>query len=247
MELFCKLPRSRSMLCVCSFFRKNKPIPTTPSMAAFSARHVLRLLRPPHSLHARQGRFFSSHGWWTFRINDGDLSFLEMDLDVVGTWVAKSLWWKSVVVSLVICFFPLSFSLFLTGRWQHQIPSKSIKRGVRFIPEYVRVQEHAILEPNPTSADTVNIPWTTVIWHDWSQLVQDFVQPLMLHLPSSSKNDLLMSIESQDSNYIPFPKTNSKVLKIGPLPQKVSGIYSQVRTLCFRVWIGKTLPPFLSQ
>lgn len=144
-------------------------------------------------------------------------------------------------------FFHFHLAFFLTGRWQHQIPSKSIKRGVRFIPEYVRVQEHAILEPNPTSADTVNIPWTTVIWHDWSQLVQDFVQPLMLHLPSSSKNDLLMSIESQDSNYIPFPKTNSKVLKIGPLPQKVSGIYSQVRTLCFRVWIGKTLPPFLSQ
>ena len=94
-----------------SFLEKNKSIPTTPSMAALSARHVLRLLRPPYALQARQGRLSKwqmmnlSNEWWRFVL-------LEMDLDVVGTWVAKSLWWKSVVVSLVICFFHLWFSLF---------------------------------------------------------------------------------------------------------------------------------------
>ena len=35
---------------------KIKSIPTPPGMAALSARHVLRLLRQPYALQARQGR-----------------------------------------------------------------------------------------------------------------------------------------------------------------------------------------------
>ena len=137
-----------------------------------------------HHMPYKQGRdAYPSDGWWTFWINDGDLSFLRWILILLELGL-RSVMMKICGCFSCECFVHVDLAFFLTGRWHHQIPSKSIKRGVRFIPSYVRVQEHAIFKPNPTSADTVNIPRTTVIWHDWSQLVQDVVQPLMLHLPS---------------------------------------------------------------
>lgn len=167
MELFCKLPRSRSMLCVFSFLEKKSVNSYNSQYGSVICAACLATLPSTICLTSKAGT--------VIHVTDDEPFELVMEICPFwdGSWFCwnlgcEVLWWKSVVVSLVN-FFPLWFSLFLTGRRHHQIPSKSIKRGVRFIP---------------TSADTVNIPWTTVIWHDWSQLVQDFVQPLMLHLPS---------------------------------------------------------------